>query len=147
MACIPQDQEGKPKRVDIHDNKDGTYTVTYVPDKTGRYTIGVKYGGDDIPSSPYRIRASPAGDASKCLATGELLLFVLGIKLPSERGTVEIVGGEYARDSCNLAALTRGAFLKIKKHPPCRSAGVSCGLYQNLSNCLGCYKQPDATKG
>uniref|UniRef100_A0A7M4FPR4 Filamin B n=1 Tax=Crocodylus porosus TaxID=8502 RepID=A0A7M4FPR4_CROPO len=64
------DQEGKPKRVDVHDNKDGTYTVTYVPDKTGRYTIGVKYGGDEIPSSPYRIRASPAGDASKCSATG-----------------------------------------------------------------------------
>uniref|UniRef100_A0A8C0GYV1 Filamin B n=1 Tax=Chelonoidis abingdonii TaxID=106734 RepID=A0A8C0GYV1_CHEAB len=64
------DQEGKPKRADVHDNKDGTYAVTYVPDKTGRYMIGVKYGGDDIPSSPYRIRASPAGDASKCLATG-----------------------------------------------------------------------------
>ncbi|KAM7170746.1 filamin-B isoform 1-T2 [Macrochelys suwanniensis] len=64
------DQEGKPKRADVHDNKDGTYAVTYVPDKTGRYVIGVKYGGDDIPSSPYRIRASPAGDASKCLATG-----------------------------------------------------------------------------
>uniref|UniRef100_A0A7M4FQA1 Filamin B n=1 Tax=Crocodylus porosus TaxID=8502 RepID=A0A7M4FQA1_CROPO len=66
------DQEGKPKRVDVHDNKDGTYTVTYVPDKTGRYTIGVKYGGDEIPSSPYRIRASPAGDASKCSATVSL---------------------------------------------------------------------------
>ncbi|XP_075794972.1 filamin-B isoform X6 [Pelodiscus sinensis] len=64
------DQEGKPKRADVHDNKDGTYSVTYVPDKTGRYMIGIKYGGDDIPSSPYRIRASPAGDASKCLATG-----------------------------------------------------------------------------
>ncbi|XP_074861976.1 filamin-B isoform X3 [Carettochelys insculpta] len=64
------DQEGKPKRADVHDNKDGTYTVTYVPDKTGRYMIGIKYGGDDIPASPYRIRASPAGDASKCLATG-----------------------------------------------------------------------------
>lgn len=63
--------------MDIQDNKDGTYTVTYVPDKTGRYTIGVKYGGDDIPSSPYRIRASPAGDASKCLATGERLLAVV----------------------------------------------------------------------
>ncbi|XP_066182806.1 filamin-B isoform X4 [Sylvia atricapilla] len=70
LAVQITDQEGKPKRVDIHDNKDGTYTVTYVPDKTGRYTIGVKYGGDDIPASPYRIRASPAGDASKCLATG-----------------------------------------------------------------------------
>ncbi|XP_061474309.1 filamin-B isoform X3 [Rhineura floridana] len=64
------DQEGKPKRVDIHDNEDGTYAVTYIPDKTGRYSVGIKYGGDDIPLSPYRIRVSPAGDASKCLATG-----------------------------------------------------------------------------
>nr|AAA58939.1 filamin [Gallus gallus] len=63
------DQEGKPKRVDIHDNKDGTYTVTYVPDKTGRYTIGVKYGGDDIHPLPTE-SASPAGDAAQCLATG-----------------------------------------------------------------------------
>ena len=33
--------------------------------------IGVTYGGDDIPFSPYRIRATQTGDASKCLATGE----------------------------------------------------------------------------
>ncbi|XP_028574972.2 filamin-B isoform X3 [Podarcis muralis] len=64
------DQEGKPKRVDVQDNQDGTYAVTYLPDKTGRYSVGIKYGGDDIPLSPYRIRASPAGDASKCQATG-----------------------------------------------------------------------------
>ncbi|XP_039204026.1 filamin-B isoform X4 [Crotalus tigris] len=64
------DQEGKPKRADIHDNQDGTYAVTYIPDKTGRYSIGIKYGEDDIPLSPYRVRVSPAGDASKCLATG-----------------------------------------------------------------------------
>ncbi|KAH0630144.1 hypothetical protein JD844_012814, partial [Phrynosoma platyrhinos] len=64
------DQDGKPKRADIHDNNDGTYAVTYIPDKTGRYSVGIKYGGDDIPLSPYRVRVSPAGDASKCLATG-----------------------------------------------------------------------------
>lgn len=69
-----QDQEGKPKRADIHDNQDGTYAVTYIPDKTGRYSIGIKYGEDDIPLSPYRVRVSPAGDASKCLATGKSLL-------------------------------------------------------------------------
>uniref|UniRef100_A0A670ITM3 Filamin B n=1 Tax=Podarcis muralis TaxID=64176 RepID=A0A670ITM3_PODMU len=63
------DQEGKPKRVDVQDNQDGTYAVTYLPDKTGRYSVGIKYGGDDIPLSPYRIRVSPAGDASKCQAT------------------------------------------------------------------------------
>ncbi|XP_069499881.1 filamin-B isoform X2 [Ambystoma mexicanum] len=64
------DQEGKPKRANIHDNKDGTYAVSYIPDKTGRYQVAVKYGGEDIPLSPYRIRATPAGDASKCSATG-----------------------------------------------------------------------------
>nr|XP_056708864.1 filamin-B isoform X3 [Euleptes europaea] len=64
------DQEGKPKKANIHDNNDGTYIVTYIPDKTGRYSVGIKYGGDDIPLSPYRIRVTPAGDASKCLATG-----------------------------------------------------------------------------
>ncbi|XP_043934724.1 filamin-B isoform X2 [Protopterus annectens] len=64
------DQEGKPKAANVFDNKDGTYTVSYVPDKTGRYTIIIKYGGDEIPSSPYRVRAGATGDASKCFASG-----------------------------------------------------------------------------
>lgn len=66
-----QDPEGKPKKATIRDNQDGTYTVSYVPDMTGRYTILIKYGGDEIPYSPYRIRALPTGDASKCTVTGE----------------------------------------------------------------------------
>uniref|UniRef100_A0A8D2LSH6 Filamin C n=1 Tax=Varanus komodoensis TaxID=61221 RepID=A0A8D2LSH6_VARKO len=64
------DPEGKPKKANIRDNGDGTYTVSYVPDMTGRYTITIKYGGDEIPYSPFRIHALPAGDASKCLVTG-----------------------------------------------------------------------------
>uniref|UniRef100_A0A4W5KWV4 Uncharacterized protein n=1 Tax=Hucho hucho TaxID=62062 RepID=A0A4W5KWV4_9TELE len=67
---LPQDQDGKPKRVGIHDNRDGTYLVSYVPDKVGRYTIVIKYGGDEIPASPYRVRATSSGDASKCTVTG-----------------------------------------------------------------------------
>lgn len=68
--CPPQDPEGKPKKANIRDNHDGTYLVSYVPDMTGRYTILIKYGGDEIPYSPYRIRALPTGDASKCTVTG-----------------------------------------------------------------------------
>uniref|UniRef100_A0A3Q4HHX9 Filamin C, gamma b (actin binding protein 280) n=1 Tax=Neolamprologus brichardi TaxID=32507 RepID=A0A3Q4HHX9_NEOBR len=64
------DPEGKPKKATIRDNRDGTYTVSYVPDMAGRYTITIKYGGDEIPYSPYRIHALPTGDASKCLVTG-----------------------------------------------------------------------------
>lgn len=72
--CFHQDPEGKPKKANIRDNRDGTYTVSYVPDMTGRYTITIKYGGDEIPFSPYRIHALPTGDASKCLVTGKHLI-------------------------------------------------------------------------
>ncbi|TMS19569.1 Filamin-B [Larimichthys crocea] len=64
------DQDGKPKQPTIHDNGDGTYRVSYIPDRAGRYTIVIKYGGDDIPASPYKVRATATGDASKCTVTG-----------------------------------------------------------------------------
>ncbi|KAM4583192.1 filamin B a isoform 1-T1 [Fundulus diaphanus] len=70
LSVLITDQEGKPKQPSIHDNDDGTYTVSYIPDRTGRYTIVIKYGGDDIPASPYRVRATASGDASKCTVTG-----------------------------------------------------------------------------
>ncbi|KAM9327227.1 filamin-B [Gastrophryne carolinensis] len=70
LSVLITDQEGKPKKAEILDNKDGTYAVSYVPDKTGRYQVAVKYGGDDIPYSPYRIRAMASGDASKCTVAG-----------------------------------------------------------------------------
>ncbi|XP_064559227.1 filamin-C isoform X1 [Zonotrichia leucophrys gambelii] len=63
------DPEGQPKKASIRDNGDGTYTVSYVPDVPGRYTSTVKYGGDEIPASPFRVLAVPSGDASKCLVT------------------------------------------------------------------------------
>ncbi|XP_061075781.1 filamin-A-like isoform X1 [Conger conger] len=69
LAVQITDPEGKPKKAKIRDNQDGTYLVSYVPDMTGRYTILIKYGGDEIPYSPYRIRALPTGDASKCTVT------------------------------------------------------------------------------
>ncbi|KFO62255.1 Filamin-A, partial [Corvus brachyrhynchos] len=67
------DPEGQPKKASIRDNGDGTYTVSYVPDVPGRYTSTIKYGGDEIPASPFRVLAVPAGDASKCLVTGACL--------------------------------------------------------------------------
>uniref|UniRef100_A0A8C4EIE9 Filamin B n=1 Tax=Dicentrarchus labrax TaxID=13489 RepID=A0A8C4EIE9_DICLA len=70
LSVLITDQEGKPKQPTIHDNGDGTYRVSYIPDRAGRYTIVIKYGGDDIPASPYRVRATATGDASKCTVTG-----------------------------------------------------------------------------
>ncbi|XP_029947767.1 filamin B a isoform X1 [Salarias fasciatus] len=70
LSVLITDQDGKVKEPTIHDGGDGTYQVSYVPDRTGRYTIVIKYGGDDIPASPYRVRATATGDASKCTVTG-----------------------------------------------------------------------------
>ncbi|XP_062316592.1 filamin-B [Osmerus eperlanus] len=70
LAVLITDQDGKAKKTSIQDNGDGTYKVSYVPDKVGRYTIVIKYGGDEIPTSPYRVRATTSGDASKCTVTG-----------------------------------------------------------------------------
>uniref|UniRef100_A0A8B9R529 Filamin B n=1 Tax=Astyanax mexicanus TaxID=7994 RepID=A0A8B9R529_ASTMX len=73
------DQDGKLKTANISDNQDGTYKVSYVPDKVGRYTIVIKYGGDEIPTSPYRVRATTSGDASKCTVTGPGIGPTIGI--------------------------------------------------------------------
>ncbi|KAF7693127.1 hypothetical protein HF521_008443 [Silurus meridionalis] len=73
------DKEGKAKKINVQDNQDGTYQVSYVPDKVGRYTIVIKYGGDEIPTSPYRVRATTTGDASKCTATGPGIGPTIGI--------------------------------------------------------------------
>ncbi|KAK1901828.1 hypothetical protein KUDE01_004793, partial [Dissostichus eleginoides] len=70
LSVLITDQDGKPRQPTIHDNGDGTYRVSYIPHRAGRYTIVIKYGGDDIPASPYRVRATATGDASKCTVTG-----------------------------------------------------------------------------
>ncbi|XP_053530109.1 filamin-B isoform X2 [Ictalurus punctatus] len=73
------DKDGKPKKLSVQDYQDGTYKVSYVPDKVGRYTIVIKYGGDEIPTSPYRVRATTTGDASKCTVTGPGIGPTIGI--------------------------------------------------------------------
>uniref|UniRef100_A0A3P9KPJ2 Filamin B n=1 Tax=Oryzias latipes TaxID=8090 RepID=A0A3P9KPJ2_ORYLA len=65
LAVAVTDPDGNPKQPRIHDNGGGTYLVSYIPDRTGRYTIVIKYGGDDIPASPFRVRATATGDAKR----------------------------------------------------------------------------------
>ena len=52
------------------DNKDGTYTVTYVPLSAGMYTLLLKYGGKAVPGFPAKVTADPAVDTSKIKVFG-----------------------------------------------------------------------------
>ncbi|CAG5133090.1 unnamed protein product, partial [Candidula unifasciata] len=53
----------------IQDHRDGTYDVVYTPEDQGLYDITVQYGGQNAPGSPFHVKATPTGDASKCRIT------------------------------------------------------------------------------
>ncbi|XP_027200604.2 filamin-A-like [Dermatophagoides pteronyssinus] len=49
----------------ITDNKDGTYKVKYTPDKLGKHTVQINYGGQAVAKSPYRVAVGGVADPSK----------------------------------------------------------------------------------
>ena len=68
-----QNPQGGYIQPEIMDNADGTYAVSYKPDDVGVYTATVKYGGQQVPKSPFRVKTSPTGDASKVKIAGQWL--------------------------------------------------------------------------
>eukprot|EP00002_Diphylleia_rotans_P007559 TRINITY_DN1718_c0_g1_i12.p1 TRINITY_DN1718_c0_g1~~TRINITY_DN1718_c0_g1_i12.p1 ORF type:complete len:2907 (+),score=415.17 TRINITY_DN1718_c0_g1_i12:4370-13090(+) len=58
----------------VTDNNDGSYLVDYLSKKSGTYSMFVKYGGDHIKGSPFRIVVEIAPTcASECHIVGEFL--------------------------------------------------------------------------
>lgn len=57
--------------VPVNTHKEGNITTyTYSPNESGELVITVKYGGDHIPGSRFRVQVDPPPNASKCIATG-----------------------------------------------------------------------------
>lgn len=65
-----QGPDGTFVRPKIHNNGDGTFTVTYTPEDVGPYNVSVKFGGKPVPGAPFTVRTSPTGDASKVKIPG-----------------------------------------------------------------------------
>ncbi|XP_035517689.1 filamin-C-like [Morone saxatilis] len=61
---------GVKAKTEVLDNKDGTYTVTYVPLTSGMYTLLLKYGGKAVPGFPAKVMVDPAVDTSKVKVFG-----------------------------------------------------------------------------
>jgi len=64
------DDNGKKAKVDVKDNRDGTYSCVYYPKQPGKYNVSVKYGGTDIPKSPFNVTVSPKTDPNKVTCEG-----------------------------------------------------------------------------
>ena len=48
----------------------GVYECSYLPEEDGEFVITVKYGGENIPGSRFKVTVEPPTDASKCVASG-----------------------------------------------------------------------------
>ncbi len=54
--------------MDCKDNKDGTFSVTYVAPRPGIYNVNLKFADKDVPGSPFEVKCQrPPPDASKCV--------------------------------------------------------------------------------
>ncbi|KAL6482814.1 hypothetical protein MHYP_G00076860 [Metynnis hypsauchen] len=58
-------------KTEVQDNKDGSYTVVYVPLTAGVYTLLLKYGGQVVPIFPAGIVVEPAVYKSHVKLTGQ----------------------------------------------------------------------------
>lgn len=61
---------GENAKTEVLDNKDGTYTVTYIPLMSGMYTLLLKYGGKPVSGFPAKVMVDPAIDTSKVKVFG-----------------------------------------------------------------------------
>lgn len=68
-----QNPNGMAEKADVRFNNDKnlTYSVSYIPQVEGAHQVFVKFSGRDIPKSPYVVKVEGhAGDASKVTASG-----------------------------------------------------------------------------
>nr|WAW84873.1 filamin-like 3 [Halisarca dujardinii] len=49
---------------------EGVCEYTYMPEEDGEYVLTVKYGGENIPGSRFKVNVEPPTDPSKCVASG-----------------------------------------------------------------------------
>lgn len=57
MTASVENPDGSQTDVLIQDNGDDTYTVTWTPMMVGKHKVTVKFGGKDIPGSPFTVNA------------------------------------------------------------------------------------------
>ena len=69
VAATVQTPEG-PIECTVDDNKDGTYSCSYIPTVEGTYDVNVTFNGSPVGNSPYHVNVVPGSDAGACFAYG-----------------------------------------------------------------------------
>ncbi|WKY06849.1 hypothetical protein Q1695_006772 [Nippostrongylus brasiliensis] len=73
-------------RIKIHDNKDGTCSVTWVPPVPGEYKVHVKLGGKEVHASPFTVLVAGEGQKRAHLSVGSTSEVALNITQSELKG-------------------------------------------------------------
>jgi len=87
-----------PVPVDVVDNGDGTYSVTYNPEDAGRHDIAVTLDGKPIKGSTFKVDVKPGAFAGKSV----MEYFTFCVKAHDKRGKPLTVGGAKIKCSVSL---------------------------------------------
>lgn len=55
VTCMILTPDGTETEAEVIENEDGTYDIYYTAAKPGTYVIYVRFGGVDIPNSPFTV--------------------------------------------------------------------------------------------
>ncbi|KAL5109779.1 Filamin-A [Taenia crassiceps] len=64
------DSEQRPLQLEVADHGDGVYTCQYQPEEACSHFVDVKFGGREIPESPYCVKVHPVGRPDLCRIEG-----------------------------------------------------------------------------
>ncbi|KAM7537033.1 hypothetical protein Aperf_G00000060482 [Anoplocephala perfoliata] len=64
------DSQQRPLQLEVADHGDGVYTCQYLPEEACPHYVDVKFGGREIPQSPYCVKVHPTGRPDLCRIEG-----------------------------------------------------------------------------
>lgn len=71
MEVLSPDNSSERAQVRFNNDRQQTYSVTYIPKMEGNHKVFVKFGGSNIPKSPFSVKVSGhGGDASRVKVSG-----------------------------------------------------------------------------
>lgn len=70
VTCKVSTPDGAELDVDVVENTDGTFDIYYTAPEPGKYVITIRFGGENIPNSPFHVVVRRTGsDVARCAVT------------------------------------------------------------------------------
>lgn len=67
VSCVVVQPDGSEVEAQVLENEDGTFDIFYTAPAPGNYVIYVRFGGENVPHSPFKVTVSPRRPA--CIRT------------------------------------------------------------------------------